>query len=84
MSKPKPFNWQQFKKYLEKDFGRLLPRDTFEALWAKKSKKALNGYLICVSNDASGFKAKATEENNSSGCIIELFADSRIDRSNQC
>ena len=49
-----------------------------------KSKKALNGYLICVSNDASGFKAKATEENNSSGCIIELFADTRIERSNQC
>ena len=30
MSKPQPFNWQQFKKYLEKDFGRYLPRDSFE------------------------------------------------------
>ena len=47
-------------------------------------KKALNGYWICVSNHTSGFKAKATEENNRSGCKIELFADTRVDRNNKC
>ena len=35
MSKPKPFNWQQFKKYLEKDFGRHLPMDSFEVFKEK-------------------------------------------------
>ena len=45
-------------------------------------KKALNGYWICVSNHASGFKAKATEENKSGGCTIELFADTSVKRSN--
>ena len=49
-----------------------------------KDKKALNGYWICISNDASGFKAKAIEENNRSGCKIELFADTRVDRNNKC
>ncbi len=49
-----------------------------------KDKKALNGYWICISNDASGFKTKAIEENNRSGCKIELFADTRVDRNNKC
>ena len=35
MTKPQPFNWQQFKKYLEKDFGRYLPRDSFEVFKEK-------------------------------------------------
>ena len=49
-----------------------------------KGKKALNGYWICISNDTSGFKAKAIEENNRSGCKIELFADTRVERNNKC
>ena len=35
MTKPKPFNWQQFKKYLEKDFGRHLTRDSLEVFKEK-------------------------------------------------
>ena len=35
MSKPQPFNWQQFKKNLEKDFGRHLPIDSFEVFKEK-------------------------------------------------
>ena len=46
------------------------------------SKKALNGYWICVSKHASGFKAKASEEKKSGGCTIELFADTSVNRSN--
>ena len=49
-----------------------------------ESKKALNGYWICVSNHGSGFKAKATEENNINGCNIELYADTSVKRSNKC
>ena len=35
MTKPQPFNWQQFKKYLEKDFGRRLQRDSLEVFKEK-------------------------------------------------